>query len=183
MKNWIVLFVKTGSEKKLVQMLKEKLNAEEYLPFIPVREMPRKKKGVIFKECKPLFLGYIFIQTEIEANLIANKLRPLLVNIDGFYSILHYGDDKNDVALRESERLPWERMFDSDFCIRGSVGFIEGDEIRITSGALVGMECRIRKIDRHKQIAVVELDMMGATREVKLMLEVVEKKKKIIERY
>jgi transcriptional antiterminator NusG len=67
-------------------------------------------------------------------------------------------------------------MFDADFCIRGSVGFIEGDKVRVTSGALVGMECLIKKINRHKQIAIVELDMMGAVREVKLMLEVVEKK-------
>jgi transcriptional antiterminator NusG len=176
MKNWIVLFVKTGSEKELVHKLKGKLNAEEYLPFFPVREMPRKRKGVIFKECRPLFPGYIFIQTEIEPDLIANKLRMALVDIEELYSILHYGDDKNDVTLREWERLPWERMFDSDFCIRGSVGFIEGDEIRITSGALVGMESRIKKINRHRQIAIIELDMMGAAREVKLMLEVVEKK-------
>jgi transcriptional antiterminator NusG len=38
------------------------------------------------------------------------------------------------------------------------------------------MECKIKKINRHKREALVELEMMGATREVKLMLEVVEKR-------
>jgi transcriptional antiterminator NusG len=175
MKNWIVLFVETNSEKKLVHTLKDKLNTEEYLPFLPVREMPYKKGGIIFKERKLLFPGYIFIQTEIEANVIANKLRPLLLNIEEVFTILHYGENKNDVVLREWERSTWERMFDSDFCIRGSVGFIEGDVIRVTSGALVGMEGQIKKINRHKQVAVVELDMMGAAREVKLMLEIIRK--------
>jgi transcriptional antiterminator NusG len=146
MKNWIVLFVKTGSERTLVHTLKKKLNAEEYLPFLPIREMPRKRKGILFKERKLLFPSYIFVQTEIEADLIANKLRPVLVDIEEILSILHYGENKNDIALRESERSPWERMFDSDFCIRGSVGFIEGNMIRITSGALVGMEGRIKKL-------------------------------------
>jgi transcriptional antiterminator NusG len=66
-------------------------------------------------------------------------------------------------------------MFDSNFCIRGSVGFVEGDVIRITSCALVGMESWIKKINRHKRKAVVEIEIMGNVREVKLMLEVVEK--------
>jgi transcriptional antiterminator NusG len=184
MKNWVVLFVKTGAEEKLLRMLKEKLNFKEYLPFLPARETPRRNKGVIYKERKILFSGYIFIQTEIEADLIAKKLNTILTkikeqNIKGhneIYSILYYGDNKNDVALKERERLAWERMFDNDFCIRGSVGFIDGENIRITSGVLLGMECKIKKINRHKREALVELEMMGAVREVKLMLEVVEKR-------
>ena len=50
-----------------------------------------------------------------------------------------------------------------------------GDRIQITSGALVGLEGQIKKIDRHKRIAIVAMRMMGAVREVPLMLEVVEK--------
>jgi transcriptional antiterminator NusG len=79
------------------------------------------------------------------------------------------------VAVREKERLYWERLFDADFCIAGSVGVAEGDTIRITSGPLVGMESRIKKIDRHKREAVVEMEVMGAARDVRVMLEVVEK--------
>jgi transcriptional antiterminator NusG len=177
-KSWVILFVRAGSEEKLVQMHKKKLNAGEYLPFLPTKEAPRRSKGVIHKVRKPLFPGYICVQTEIEAGSIAQKLKQALTNIgwhEDIYSILHYGNDKSRVALQEKERSYWERLLDEDFCVIGSIGFIEGDMIRITSGALVGMESRIKRINRHKREALVEMEMMGAVREVRVMLEVVEK--------
>jgi len=103
-------------------------------------------------------------------------LRNIEVN-KHLYSILHYGDDKKDVVVREGEQLHWQRLFDADFCIKGSVGVIEGDTTRITSGALMGLEGRIKKINRHKREAVVEMQMMGTARDVVLMLEIVEKNK------
>ena len=175
MKNWVILFARTGSEEILVQMLKERLNAEEYLPFVPIKEMPFRNKGVIHKVRKPLFPGYIFVQTHIESKLISNRLKLDLKAAKDVYSTLHYGDDKNDVVLHESERLFWENLFDENFCIRGSEGFIEGETVRIISGALVGQEGRIKKINRHKREAIVEMKMMGAKREVALMLEIIQK--------
>jgi len=178
MKNWIILFVRTGSEKKLLQMLNECLNSGEYLPFLPVKESSRRSKGVIYKEFKLLFPGYVFIQTEIEALLIAENLKSALTNIaerKDIFSILYYGNNKKDVVMREKERLHWERLLDSNFCVKGSAGIIEGDMIRIISGALVGMESRIKRINRHKREAVVEMEIMGAVREVRLMLEIIEK--------
>jgi transcriptional antiterminator NusG len=178
MKNWIILFVRTGSEEKLMDALKENLNAEEFLPFVPSKETTFRNKGVVHIIRKPLFPGYIFLQTELKPDLIADKLKAVLADIgknEQIYSILHYGDDKKDVVVREDERLHWERLFDEDFCVVGSVGFIVGDTIRITSGALMGFESRIKKINRHKREAVVEMHIMGAKREVLLMLEVVEK--------
>ena len=173
MENWVVLFARTGSEEKLVQMLKERLSPEEYLPFVPTKEVPYRSKSVIYKERRPLFPGYVFVQTGIEPGLIADRLAKALRNMKDIYSILHYGDDEKDVVIREEGRLHWERLFDADFCVVGSVGFIEGDAIRITSGALLGLEGRIRKINRHKREAIVEMEMMGARREVVVMLEVV----------
>ena len=153
-KHWVILFARTGSEEKLKDTLKASLNAHEYLPFVPVKETPYKSKGVIHKVPKPLFPGYVFIQTGIEPDLIADKLEAALRNIEGnkhLYSMLHYGDNKKDVVVRDAERVLWERLFDEDFCIKGSVGIIEGDIIRITSGALMGLEGRIKKINRHKR--------------------------------
>jgi len=176
--NWVILFARTGLEEKLTRLLKDKLNADEYLPFLPVREMSHRSKGVVCTKRKLLFPGYIFIKTGIEAGLVAEKLESDLkdtVRLDGIYSILHYGNNKKDVALREKERLYWEHLFNEDFCVAGSVGFIEGDTVRVMSGPLTGMESRIKKINRHRREAIVEMEVMGAMRMVKLMLEVVER--------
>ena len=123
--------------------------------------MPYRSRGVVHKMRKPLFPGYVFVQTGVEPSLIADWLAKVLGNVKDIYSILHYGDDERDVVIRESEHLYWEHLFDADFCVVGSIGFIEGDMVRITSGTLMGLEGRIKKINRHKREAIVEMEMMG----------------------
>ena len=169
------MFVRTGSEEKVVRILKNILNTEEYLPFIPIKESHHRNKGVVTKDRKIMFPGYVFIQTTINPTLISETLalKLQIVSNKNVYSLLHYGDDKNDVVVHENEHHHLESMLDDEFCITGSTGFIEGDMVRITSGALVGMESKIKKINRHKREAIIELEMMGAVREVRLMLEIV----------
>jgi len=97
MKNWVILFVRTGSEEKWVRILKERLITNKYLPFLPVKETHCLNNGTIYKVSKLLFQGYVFIQTEIETDSIAEKLNLALVDIvrhKDIYSIFHYGDDK-----------------------------------------------------------------------------------------
>ena len=57
-----------------------------------------------------------------------------------------------------------------------SVGYFEGDNIVVTYGPLVGMEGSIKRIDRHKRLALVEMDMFDRVTEVKVGLEIIEKK-------
>jgi len=74
-------------------------------------------------------------------------------------------------VVREHERFQWERLLDSDDCIVGSVGFAIGDVVKVTSGALVGPEGKIKRIDRHQRKVVVGVEMLGEAREIVLMLE------------
>ncbi|GHT46545.1 hypothetical protein FACS189454_07860 [Planctomycetales bacterium] len=173
MKNWLILFVRTGNENNLLPILKEKLNPREYLPFVPLVETSFRKNGVVQKIKKTLFPSYLFVQTEVEPDLIADKLSVALKGIKNIYSLLCYGCDKKDVVMRESERLYWERLLGAEFCITASAGFVDNDRIRVTSGALMGLEGSIKRIDRHKRQAIVEMEMMGAKREVALMLEII----------
>ena len=175
-KNWVVLFVRTGSVDKLVRELTDPLTDAGFFPFIPSVEIPFRKSGITRKIRKPLFPGYIFLQTDIEPDLIAKRLEKTVKNTEHVYSILHYGGNEKDVVIREEERLYWERLFDENFCVLGSIGFITDGVLRVTSGALVGLEDHVKKIDRHHRKACVEMEMLGEKRNVKLMLEVVEKK-------
>ena len=60
MKNWVILFARTGSEEKLKGLLRENLNVDEFMPFVPVKETPYRNKGVVYEIRKPLLPGYIF---------------------------------------------------------------------------------------------------------------------------
>ncbi len=51
---WYVLFVRTGRERKVEKLLKERLDTEMFMPFIPLEERILKILGTIKKEWKPL---------------------------------------------------------------------------------------------------------------------------------
>jgi len=177
--SWVVLFTRTGSEHLLTNILSAKLDTDKYKPFVPRREISFRRKGITTTEHKILFPGYVFLQTYIEKDTIAEGLRPELYKITGLQipcSLLYYGDNKRDVAIRQEERSEWERLFSPGFCVETSVGYMVGDEITVTAGALCGFEGRIRKINRHKREASVEMNMLGAKREVWLPLEIVERR-------
>jgi transcriptional antiterminator NusG len=90
------------------------------------------------------------------------------------YRLLSYAD-KRDVFIRERELSALKMLCDETACIRNSIGIITGDRIRISSGPLAGMESMIKKIDRHGRSATIEIDLMGAIRNVTVALEVVTK--------
>lgn len=56
-----------------------------------------------------------------------------------------------------------------------SSGIIENDRVQILAGPLMGMEGNICRIDRHKRMAYMEIEMFGRTVEMKVGLEIIRK--------
>ena len=56
-----------------------------------------------------------------------------------------------------------------------SEGIIEDDRVVVTSGPLKGHEAMIRKVDRHKRRAYLEVEMFGRKVETQVGLEIVAK--------
>ena len=57
--------------------------------------------------------------------------------------------------------------------IRMSRAVKEGDTVHVTDGPLVGQEASIRKVNRRKGTAIVEMAMFGRTLQVEIGLAVV----------
>ena len=174
MKYWYVLYVRTGSEENVKNLLGRWLDCERHLPFIPMRTLAFRRKGIVNKEKRICFPGYVFIQSSCESNEFLRELSLIVEKIKNAYMFLHYSD-KSDIAMREDEKSSLSKLIGRYFCIENSVGLIEGDKIRIVSGALVGMESKIKRINRHNREAVIEIDMMGDIRQVTVVLEFIEK--------
>ena len=170
---WYVLFVKTGKEHRTENYIREWDKENLLMPFIPILETYFKKRGIVKKETELLFPGYLFVETELEPLGFLNIIRPLIYRNDDIIKVLSY--DSCDIALREEERRDLLRLCDDNNTIEASVGFIVGDKIYVTEGALAGRESIIKKIDRHKMEAVIELNFMGCVRQVKMALRVLEK--------
>ena len=66
-----------------------------------------------------------------------------------------------------------ERLLDKEKTVGMSTGFLEGDQVMIVDGPLMGLETVIRRIDRHKRKAMVEMHMFGRVQEVAVGLEIV----------
>lgn len=78
------------------------------------------------------------------------------------------------------------RFGKEEHLIKMSYGYIENDKIVITEGSMKDYEGIIKRIDRHKRKAVIEIEFFGRIMDVSVELEIVKKiyeKKNLISGY
>jgi len=167
---WYVMQVFTGREKETVGMCRSRTEAGTIKEiFVPEYEYMKKYSGQWHRETGVLFPGYIFVRTEeIDA------LRQMIKRIPEYTKLLDA--DGEILPMSQADRMLMVAMLDERRVFRMSEGYIEGDRIRVTSGPLKGREGWIRKIDRHKRRAILDIDMLGRTIRTTAGLEIVSKK-------
>lgn len=164
-----VIQVYTGHEKLICSKINDSISSELFNKcFVPMMEYVYRRKGEIWRECKIMFPGYVFVLTD-SVNEFASKLRC----IDGMTKLLTSGE--MPISISEEEKTAIFGLIDEDNIAKLSEGYIEQDKIYVTSGPLVGQEGVIKKIDRHKRIAYIELSIMGRVSQVRMPLEIVKK--------
>ena len=104
---------------------------------------------------------------------ILKEIRTSVYTTDDIFRVLRYSD--TEIALRQSEKQMLLSLCNDDFCIESLCGFIEGGRVYIIEGPLKGFESIIRKIDRHKRIASIEIEFMRGIRLVHVGLEIIRK--------
>lgn len=175
---WYVIQVRAGQEEKIVFQCRKKI--QNYIEgtekagmlercFIPYYEQKRRYEGAWHTEQRVLFPGYVF--------LISNDVEGLffeLKKVQGLTKLI--GTGKEIVPLSESEVQLLLHLGGDDQIVETSIGVMEQDQICITRGPLMGLEGCIKKIDRHKRTAWLEIEMMGRIVETRVGLEVVEKR-------
>lgn len=167
---WYVVQVRTGTEENI------KIQCERTVPdsilekcFIPYYEERRHLQGNWTTIKRILFPGYVFVITED-----VDGLHQQLKHVLGLTKIL--GSGGVIVPLSDDEVNFMERLGGEEQLIGMSEGIIEGGQIRIYDGPLQGMEGYVKKIDRHKRKARLEIRMFGRMQTVQVGLEIVEKK-------
>ncbi len=167
--NWYDVQVLTGSEQAICRDLKEFLDRELYEHcFVPMAERQRRKEGKYVTLREPLFPGYLFIVSDY-----IEDINAALWKIAKFKRILRTGTAF--VPLHPEEVTAFCSLIDEAFNITMSKGFIVGQAITVTEGPLKGYEGWIKKIDRHKRTAYIELPFLGTGTRVRVPLEIVDK--------
>ena len=137
--------------------------------YYPEIERRKKFHGEWHVVKEKMFPGYIFMETnDVE------RLWRDLTKVPKFTKLIGAGNDP--VALSEKEISFITGTTGSDHIAEVSTGIIEGDKLIITSGPLVGKEGLVKKIDRHKRTALLEMEMFGRTINMTMGLEVTDKK-------
>lgn len=174
MSNWFVFRVKTGEEYKACEYLNRLYNKDESVAFVPQVEIIIKNSQSIRRELKPMFPGYVFTDSVLEESIfidLANRYAR-------FYTCVFYllGDGRGYYAkLSEDEKRFLLEFCNDEYIVEDSKGFIIGDKVYVTCGPLQGRESIIKKIDRHKRRAEIELMWFGDIRRVSVALEIVKK--------
>ena len=152
---WYVVQVSTGAEERIRLQCEKKIDKsimEEC--FIPQKKI--------------LFPGYVFVVTDY-----LNDLYEELKHIDGMTKMI--GTGQEIVPLTDEEVEFIQHFGGEDKIVQMSEGIIENSQVKILSGPLEGMEAFIRKIDRHKRKAWLEIEMFGRMQRVEVGLEIISK--------
>ena len=164
---WYVIQTLTGKEQQLKTMIDTAMPREIFRESrLFYYEEKRRYLGGWHIEKKMLFPGYVFILTGS-----VYEMRDYVRHLPQFARVL--GRDSEAVPLSDDEADVLLKITGGSDVVRMSYGVKEGDEVTVTGGALVGMECRIVKIDRHKRKALIELDFLGEKRQVQVGLEII----------
>jgi transcriptional antiterminator NusG len=166
---WYVVQVRVGTEEKTKLQCEKKVSPEVMERcFIPYYELKRRTQGKWEKERKILFPGYLFVVTE-DIDGLFHELKL----VSGLTKLIGVGDDI--VPLEESEVKLLKRFGGEAQVVHMSEGIIENSEVKILSGPLEGMEGWVKKIDRHKRKAWLELELFGGIQRVEVGLEIIAK--------
>ena len=83
--------------------------------------------------------------------------------------ILQTGDSFSPIY--EEEEYFLTKMLNKNDVIESSNGFMEGDQVKVTSGPLKGYEDKIKKIVRRKSLAFLEMTLYDRKVETALGLD------------
>lgn len=166
---WYVIQVRTGDEEKI------RIQCQKMIPrtvledcFLPYYEEKKKLWGQWRLLRKVLFPGYVFLVTED-----VRELWWRLKGVIGLTKLLKV--DWEMIPLTEEEIRFLLAFSGEEWQVKMSEGVIENSQVMVTSGPLQGWEGLIKKIDRHKRKAWLELEMFGRKQQVQVGLEIVRK--------
>lgn len=167
---WYVIWALAKEEHELLYKIEDNISPKLYKKaWIPKRYERRRIKGEDKDVEVKLFPGYVFIDTD----------KPVDIHLALKYEKEYIGMLKTDdefAPVSEGERMIIERLTGDKGVADISTGVIENGRLLIVDGALRGMEKYIKKIDRHKKKAYLEMKLLGDIRHFTMGLEVVEKR-------
>lgn len=169
-----VMQTAVGQEDYMKGQIEKYVLLEGESIYIPVVERKMKFHGEFRMVKRKFYPGYIFVESgdgeDLNARLKSARINKL---VEQCIRILTTGSEITPLTEQEEEFL--KKIGGKDHVITMSVGYMEGDRVIVTEGSLEGFEGLIRKINRHKRQAVIEVTMFNNPMTITVGLEIVNK--------
>lgn len=170
MDKWYVIQVRSMHEENIKKIC-ELLISQDILKevFIPKNKRLKKMNGKWMEVEEILFSGYVFLVSDQP-----NELFLELKKVPDLTKMLGHVD--NEIYPLYDDEVAFLKSFSNEkHIVDVSTGFIENDVVKIMQGPLMGKEGIIKKINRHKRMAMIEVELFGQKTQAKIGLEIVSK--------
>ena len=163
---WYVVQTMGGREQAAIEKCRNALGAEIASQiFTPRCQLPRKFQGVWQSVEKVAFPGYVFIESDHSA-----ELEKLLMRIPSVATPVKIGG--GFYPIRAEEEAVLRQMMDKDSCIRTSQGYFVDQKLVVEQGPLQHFTEMVKKVDRHKRWADVDVILFEEHKRMRVGLEV-----------
>lgn len=167
---WYIAHTTAGRELDAVDKCRKSIPEDiAARVFSPIWQHAKKYEGSWHLDNDILFAGYIFIESDSDSK----TLEKLLWRIPNVVSPVRIGGDFN--ALNKEEEQYLRQLMDEYNYIAMSYGYIVDNQLMIYKGPLSGRSDMVKKIDRHKRIADVEVYLWHQPKRVRVGLEIIDK--------
>lgn len=167
-KQWYALFVQSGQEERVKNILSHKL-AGDLCYSVPKRCLRERRLGKWREVKRTLFPGYVLIHCEM-----TEELYYQMKGTEGLVKLLR--DEEAPISIPDEELSFLSDLLDDGVDEIGfSTLYREGDQVVVTEGPLKGMEGHIKKINKRKGRAQVQMTFMGEPRIIELGVEIMSK--------
>lgn len=166
--NWYVVHTYSGYENKVKANIEKtienrKLQDQILEVTVPMQDVVEVKNGAKKQVSKKMFPGYVLI------NMIMNDDTWYVVrNTRGVTGFV--GPGSKPVPLTEAEMKPLGIKVDDIV-----IDFVIGDTVTVTNGVWENTVGVIKKIDSHKQMVTINVDMFGRETPVEISFTDVKK--------
>ncbi|UHA75142.1 antiterminator LoaP [Paenibacillus sp. 481] len=159
--SWYALFLETGKEEQVKKMLEDKFPNEQIRCFNPQKVVPEKRQGIITDTTRSLFPGYLFLEVNLTTNIYYKILDTPKIRY-----MVNSGRVKRDhsfsyfTSISENE-IEWIlSLTDCGGKLVKSDVFVHHEKVIVSSGPLMGLESKIKKVDKRKRRAKLEISLL-----------------------
>ena len=166
---WYVIQVQTGREEQIIEEA-GKYQVQEYFDNMFAPHCVKKKKylGQWHTQQEILFPGYLFVISSRPEELYqALKRVPKLTKL--------LGTGEKWTPMTEEDIAIVKRLSGQKHLMEFSEGYIQGGKVTVTKGPLKGLEGNISRIDRHRRLVWLAVELFGRTVELQAGLEIIRK--------